>query len=228
MSTKDKAYLEQIAKYYNRKLGSHEVINLGTTPELLLEFGAPKLPLVMQQSTLTKCIRKNTGSRSAHNLPRSVIETLPEQIKKPIFLIQDKERNSIALISDTKDRNNNNILIAIRLNERRKEIQVNEIKSIYGKTSLKEYLNKHIELQQLNVINNKKAEILSRVLGLQLPTTLITFNFDKNIASEQTKVNTQNENKSVIKSLHKYQEEVEEKQAGSKNLSQQRDSRTER
>lgn len=228
MSTKDKAYLEQITKYYKRKLGSHEIINLGTTPELLQEFGAPKLPLVMQQSTLTKCTRKNTGSRSAHNLPRSVVETLPEQIKNPIFLIRDKERNSIALISGTKDRNNNNILIAIRLNERRKEIQVNEIKSIYGKTSLKEYLNKHIELQQLNVIDNKKAEILSRVLGLQLPTTLITSNFDKNIASEQTKVNIKNENKSVIQTLHKFQKEITEKQADNKSLEHQRDSQAER
>lgn len=220
MSTSNTAYLDQIDKYYSRKLSSHTLINLGITPEILVKFGAPILPLVMQQSTLTKCIRKSTGSRSAHNLPRSVIEALPEQINNPIFLIQDKERNSIALISDVKDQNNNNILIAIRLNEVRKELYVNEIKSIYGKTALKEYLHKHIELNQLHVIDNKKAGILSRVLGLQLPTTLITSNFYKNISLAPSKVN-KNFQKSVVQSLHKYQKEIAEKQLDVNNLERQ-------
>lgn len=182
-------YLSQINDYYNRSLSSHVLIELGATPKYLVNYGVPELPLVMQQSTLTKCIRKNTGSRSAHNLPRNIIEQLPEQINHPIFLIQDKERSSIALICDAKDQNANNILIAIKLNEKRKEIQVNEIKSIYGKTSLKEYLYKHVGLNQLNVIDRKKAEILSRVLGLQLPTTLIASSYNKNIPSENKKVN---------------------------------------
>lgn len=187
-NTKD-TYLEQINKYYDRKLSSHALISLGITPELLKKFGAPDLPLVMQQSTLTKCIRKPTGSRSAHELSRNIIETLPEQINNPIFLVQDKERNSIALISDAKDKAGHSILIAIRMDERRKEMQVNEIKSIYGKTSLKEYLYRHMELKQLNVIDNEKAGMLSRVLGLQLPTTLTASSHNKNIASENPKVN---------------------------------------
>lgn len=228
MNNPDIIYLEQINKYYNKKLKSYSIIELGMTPDILVSFGAPKLPLIMLQSTLTKCTRKVTGSRSAHELPRSVIESLPEQIKNPIFIIQDKTRNSLALISDAENQQGNKILTAILLDTIQHSNRVNEIKSIYGKTSLKEYLQKNIDLNQLSIVDNKKAEMLSRVIGFQLPQALITFNFDKNIASEQTKVNTQNENKSVIKSLHKYQEEVEEKQAGSKNLSQQRDSQIER
>lgn len=221
MSTSNIAYLEQIDKYYSRKLSSHSLIHLGSTPEILIKFGAPVLPLVMQQSTLTKCIRKSTGSRSAHELSRSVIESIPEQIDNPIFLIEEKERNSIALISDVKDQNNNNILIAIRLNTVRKELYVNEIKSIYGKTALKEYLHKHMELNQLHVIDNKKAGMLSRVLGLQLSTTLITSNFYKNIPSASSKVNT-DFRKSVVQSLHTYQKEIAEKQPDDNNLEQQR------
>ena len=189
MSLKDKGaktdrqkYLEQIDAYYSRRLSSHAIIELGMPPKILQEFGAPDLPLVMQQSTVTKCVRKSTGSHSAHELSRDIIEKLPEQINSPIFLIKDEERNSIALISDVKDIHDNNILIAIRLNEKRKNIQVNEIKSVYGKTSLKEYLVKNIESKQLYIIDNKKAEKLSRVLGLQLPTTLITFSYKQNIA----------------------------------------------
>lgn len=189
MAVHDKAYLEQIDKYYEKKLKSHDLIHLGKTPKLLIQFGAPKLPIVMLQSTITKCIRKPSGSRSAHDLPRSIIESLPEQIRNPIFLIQDKGRNSISLISSMADKKNNQILIAIHLNEKHKEIQVNEVKSIYGKTNLKEYLEGHIEENQLNIIDIKKAEILSRVIGLQLPKALIASSYNNRIALQSPKVN---------------------------------------
>lgn len=235
MNTPDKAYLNQIRKYYNKKLKSYSIIELGMTPDILVRFGAPKLPMVMLQSTLTKCTRKVTGSRSAHELSRSIIETLPEQIENPIFLIQDKARNSIALISDAEDKNGNKILTAILLDTKQHANRVNEIKSIYGKTNLEEYLEKHIKLNQLRIIDNKKAEMLSRVLGLQLPMALITSNFDKNIASVPPKVNMQiknsqenhrsieipNPNKSVIDSLKKHQQEIN-RQPNVNNLEPQR------
>ncbi len=132
-------------------------------------------------------------------------------------MIQDKSRNSISLISSMIDKKNCNILIAIRLNERRMEIQVNEVKSIYGKTSLKEYLEKHIAEDRLNVIDSKKAEILSRVIGLQLPKALINSSYDKRIAPQSRKVNKertqipafQEKNKpSVHKKLENFQKEL--------------------
>lgn len=177
------------------------------TPDILVKFGAPKLPLIVLQSTLTKCTRKPIGSRSAHELSRNIIETLPEQIANPIFLIQDNARNSIALISDTEDKSGNKILTAILLDTIQHKNRVNEIKSIYGKTNLKEYLQKHMEENQLNVIDSKKAEMLSRVLGLQLPMALITSSYDKNITLRNQKVNSQkmqtnNSNKKGKQSLH--------------------------
>ncbi len=217
MTVQDKTYLEQIDKYYKKKLKSHDLVRLGKTPELLIQFGAPELPVVMRQNTITKCIRKPKGSRSAHDLPRSIIESLPEQIKNPIFLIQDKNRNTISLISSMTDKKNNHILIAIFLNAKHKEIQVNEVKSIYGKTSLKEYLQKHIEENQLNIMDTKKAELLSRVIGLQLPQALIASSYDKRIAPQSRKVNKertqipafQEKNKpSVHKKLETFQKEL--------------------
>ena len=213
-----RTYAEQIEAYYNRTLPAYELIKFGRTPEFMQRYGAPNLPLVMQQSTLTKCVRKVTGSRSAHELSRDIIERLPEQISYPIFLIKDESRNSIALISDTRDKNDNNILIAIRLNERRQNIQVNEIKSVYGKTSLREYLFKNIESKQLHIIDNKTAEKLSRVLGLQLPTTLITSSRIHNISSRPENVNSHFRKDSVRDRLQHYQKEQKQNQSGRENI----------
>ena len=189
MMNDKQSYLEQIDKYYNHKLRSFDLIHIGTTPDTLVRYGAERLPLIMQQSILTKCIRQHTGNRSAHELTRDIIENLPEQIENPIFLIQDKSRESIAIITDTQDKNGNNILIAIKLNDSKDAIKVNSIKSIYGKTNLKEYLQKHSELEQLHIIDNKKAEMLSRLVGFQLPQALIASSYNKKISSAEENVN---------------------------------------
>lgn len=184
-----KSYLKQIDQFYSHRLNRFASIYVGTTPDVLVSYGAPKLPFVIRQSILTKCIRKATGSRSAHELPRDVIENLPEQMEHPIFLIQDKARDSIALISDYQNQNNNSILIAIKLNEDENSMKVNSIKSIYGKASLKEYLQKNAELQQLHIVDNKKAERLSRLVGFQLPQALIASSHNMNLSPEQKNVN---------------------------------------
>ncbi|MCM1386446.1 MAG: hypothetical protein NC231_03900 [Bacillus sp. (in: Bacteria)] len=209
--TKDKqTYLEQIEKYYKHNLSRFDLIHIGMTPDIMIAYGAGKLPLMIQQSTLTKCTRMQTGSRSAHELHRNIIETIPEQIQRPIFLIQDKERNSIVLITDAKDKKNNNILIAIKLNERKNAMLVNEIKSIYGKANLKEYLLKHNRLNQLHVIDNRKAERLSRLVGFQLPQALIASSYNENIPLKSLKVN---DKISVHNKLKQYKKEIQVKEA---------------
>ncbi len=184
-----KSYLEQIDKFYCHRLSRFDSIRVGTTPDVLVNHGAPKLPLVIRQSILTKCIRKATGSRSAHELPRDVIENLPDQLEHPIFLIQDRARDSIALISDHQDKDGNHILIAIKLNEDENQMKVNSIKSIYGKVSLRDYLQKNAELQQLHIVDNKKAERLSRLVGFQLPQALTASSYNRNLSQEQKNVN---------------------------------------
>ena len=47
MTVQDKTYLEQIDKYYKKKLKSHDLVRLGKTPKLLIQFGAPNLPIVI-------------------------------------------------------------------------------------------------------------------------------------------------------------------------------------
>lgn len=189
MKSPRNTYLSQINDYYNRRLSSYALIELGATPKYLINYGIPELPLVMKQSTLTKCVRKPTGSRSAHELSRDIIETLPKQIDNPIFLIREKDRNSIALISDVEDKRGNKILTAILLDTKLHANRVNEIKSVYGRTNLKEFLQKHMDKKQLHIIDNKRAEMLSRVIGLQLPKALINSSYKKRIPSENKKVN---------------------------------------
>lgn len=207
-------YAAQIKAYYSRTLPSYKLISLGGTPKILKACGAPDLPIVMQQSTLAKCIRQTTGSRSAHNLPRNVIETLPEQIENPIFLIRDAGRNSFALITDAVDREGRQILIALRLDTRQNSVSVNEIKSVYGRSNLKEYLQRCAQENRLIITDIEKADKLSRVIGLQLPKALTAFSYKHNLSHQQQSVKPQNERRSVISDLHNKQKQLAQTNAG--------------
>ena len=186
-------YLEQIDKFYKGKLKSFQIIELGNTPDIIVNIGAKKLPLVMKQSNLRKCIREPRGSRSAHQIDREFIENLPAQIENPVLLTKDKNRNSIVLISDYKDKNGFYTLIAVQREQIVNGKLVNEIKSIYGKEHLKEYLLKPEIRNGLKIIDNKIAKELFRVIGLQLPKALTTLDYKTTIHKETAHVKPENQ-----------------------------------
>lgn len=196
-------YREQIDKFYRGTLNKYDVIFLGYPSERLVEIGFKKLPIIMKQSTLKKCIREARGSRSAHELGRDLIENIPGQMKRPIFAINDTERGSIALIVDSQDQKGNNLLIAVKLDVKVQFCQANEIKSIYGKEHMKEYLQNHMEKKQLIVMDKTKAETLSRFIGFQLPKTLINFDYIDSIVSKEQQVNHKNQ-KCIVQDLKQH------------------------
>ena len=100
MKSPRNTYLSQINDYYNRRLSSYTLIELGATPKYLINYGVPELPLVIKQ-----------------------------------------------------------------------------------------ILQKHMDKKQLHIIDNKRAEMLSRVIGLQLPKALINSSYKKRIPSENKKIN---------------------------------------
>lgn len=207
MNTKDTLYLEQVDAYYNKRLKSNVIITVSDTPEYLQKLGLNDIPIIMKQKTLQKCIRKPHGSISAHELDRKMIESLPEQIRNPILVIEEKERNSFALISDYKDKAGNNMLVALEMNVTYNNISVNEVKSFYGRNNLDIYIKKHVP-SEIHVIDNKKARQLASLLRLQLPTPSQVSDYMDNLPQTKPKVNIKDGKNSVIQSLHKYQKNI--------------------
>lgn len=82
---------------------------------------------------MAKCIRAPRGSKSAHNLSRAIIETLPTQILSPVFVVNEWQRNSFAIITDYKDQNKNHMLIALKLLSEVQNLSVREKLAEYEK-----------------------------------------------------------------------------------------------
>lgn len=205
----EESYHEQIAKFYENKLPSNREIRLGKTPEVLQKLGAKDLPLVMKQSDLRKSIREPKGSRSAHQIDRKIIERIPELVDEPIIVVDEIERNSLALICDCKEKNGYNLLVAIKLDAGLYGNMVNQIKSIYGKEHLIEYLQKFPD-SQIHTVDKEKAKYLSPTRGLQLPKAPIKLDYKKNIPQktahvkqEDTKNNNLRDRSDIAKDVRK-------------------------
>ena len=207
MNTKDTLYVELIDAYYNRKLKSNVIITVSDTPEYLQKLGFNDIPIIMKQRTLQKCIRKPHGSISAHDLDRRMIESLPEQIRNPILAIEERDRNSFALISGYKDKDGNNMLVALEMNVAYNNINVNEVKSFYGRNNLELYIKKH-DPSEIHVIDNKKARQLASLLRLQLPTPSQVSDSIYKLPQIERKVNEKAGRNSIMQSLHKYQKQI--------------------
>lgn len=174
-------YFEQIDQFYNRNLPSNrEIVVLRYTPRYLIQLGAKQLPVIIRQSTLNKCIRSPKGSRSAHNLSRNIIETIPNEMRHPIIVVRDEERNTLVLICHGVSQNGNNLLIALQLNNILYGNEVNEIKSIYGKEHLLEYLRKQ-NVMDIYIMDKEKVNILSPSIGFQLPKPPTNIDYINNI-----------------------------------------------
>lgn len=121
-------------------------------------------------------------------LERSLIERLPDILKEPVLIVEEKDRNSFALLSDVKDQKGNAILIAIRTGNYLYGKEVNEVKSVYGKENLQDYLQKH-ERCDIHIMDNKRASQLSPSIGLQLPKPPTAPSYNKTISDEERHVN---------------------------------------
>lgn len=142
MSRRQESFQEQIERFYCRKMTSNEYLQIGYPSHSLLTFGVKDLPIIMKQSTLSKCMRKTRGSKSGHNLSKELIAKIPEIIENPALIVDELDRGSYAFISDEYDTDHHPLLLAIHLEQQIHGKDIHEITSFYGRERLGEYLRK--------------------------------------------------------------------------------------
>lgn len=171
-------------------------MHVGQTPQKLLQVGAEPLPIMMTQKTLKKITRAPDASKSisAHGLSRRLVESIPVLFDNPVFVINEMERQTLAIISDMKDTGGFSILLALKLGVKVNGIFCNELKSAYGKEHIKEYLEKQ-RPENVIIMNNKKAKEISRLAGLRLPAAWKSLDYNTNLPQNPPPVN-QNKEKS--------------------------------
>lgn len=201
-------FSKQLNDFINKKMRSDEVIKIGTTPFCLRIVDAKPIPLVINQSELTNSIEggKRNGKKHTeqHDIPIEVLHGLPNAIRNPIIICKGKQKGSLVVVTELKDKKEDNIIVPIILNTKGKNTHVNRIASLYGKKNIQHFLNDLVNSNAILAINKEKADQLFLDTGCQLPQSTTIICFDNSIAYSMQNVKTLGElskNKSVNRNV---------------------------
>ena len=150
------------------------------TPQVFLDIGFSMRPMALDQYHAKAAI---TGSKPNHYIPENVFKTLPEQLGKPIAIIESANRpdDSVVVIFD-KTLKTGQWMAAIEIqgirNLNGKEYKVIPINNTQGRKNtitklLKDALQNEIDNGHgVYYINEKRARELGEPAGVQFPSYL--------------------------------------------------------
>ncbi len=161
--SENKVYQKQLDKFFRGEMPTNEVINVCSTPNILKLLNSTARKVVLNQSELVNSLSdKNNGHKNhsgGHEIDKVEMYKLSEAIRNPILVLTGnaKNQNSVLLITDMVNKNNENVFVPISLD--RQNGKISNISTLYGKKNLSHYLSEH--LSKIIAINTKKADMLA-------------------------------------------------------------------
>jgi hypothetical protein len=162
---KQNEYEKTLKDVSEGKLPEKSHVFLGMTPWIYEELGFQRLPMAMTGKHLYSTYRANGELKGVnyHDLGEEIMSQLPEQLKKPICIVQSsKNKTEIVSIIGLKDKNGDTVIVPIaqykKGNFNGAEIDINLVKSLYGKEKIQNWLKTAIEEKRLLYIDKKEAE----------------------------------------------------------------------
>ncbi len=144
-----------------------------------------------------------------HNLGFYFIEQLPNQLANPVAILKSKnQKNSLVVVSEMIDTNNNTVLIAVHLDKNGRININNEVTSAYGKGGYKSFIEQNRKSGNV-LYENKNIGLASLPAdGLQLSAVEATTDPIFNIYDFNRNYNTNSENSerpdNIVSHLKRY------------------------
>lgn len=123
----NRRFNEQLDAFEKGQMRSNDWFNMGTPGAILQSAGLPNKPITMTQSVLRKHMAK-------HGFSATTLRNLPDALNSPLMVYEwgDKARSLIAITEIPHG--DHRITAAIKLNRNGKQLEVNEIASVHGKS----------------------------------------------------------------------------------------------
>lgn len=167
----DPDFARQLKLWVSGQMGENDYFDLGMTPQILQQFGAKPLPIIMT----TKVIAKINGEK--HDISWDEIAKLPDQIAHPLAVLEGSKPNSFVVLTDITNKSGERVIAAIHLERMQNRLLVNRVASLYAKNNLNAYVERNIKAGKLIYPDKKIASTWFTSEGLQLPK-LVQTNLD--------------------------------------------------
>ncbi len=132
--------------FFARRLPAREIMQLGPTPDLLVEadIGIPALPLVMEQGIGRKVTGQDARKLDAeHNLTPEQMKALPEKLADPVMVLRsDRPGGKNFMVVTDMFIGDAPIMVGLYVDELQGRVRVNSITTAYGKNNFGGWLGK--------------------------------------------------------------------------------------
>ncbi|HFD9218972.1 TPA: LPD38 domain-containing protein [Salmonella enterica] len=158
-------YRKDLAKMMSSRRTGEMTAQIGRTPPVLRNLGAPDLPVFISRDV----VRKATNDVK-HFVNMDTIEKLPELMHDPVAVYQSATHdNALVLWLDAVDRKGHPVLTAVHMNNKLHLLEINRIASVYGPDNGMGKIN-YMEGKGLALYRSDKLNPDGSLFrGLQLP-----------------------------------------------------------
>lgn len=145
------------------------VFNL-KTPSILVNFGAPELPLRITSSAIRKAIGvKQSQTGRSHAVEKKELKGLISAIENPIAIFETEPKTKKAkqgeftLITHLKDKEDAPVAVAIHLDRKHQRYDVNLVTSVHGKQESELQLSKWANEGRIKYLDAQRLKRVHRI-----------------------------------------------------------------
>lgn len=190
-----KPFAEQVDDVLAGRQSQTIDLYVSETPDVFVELGFPKTPMLMRSSKVKEILAKHT------EMSVELIKQIPEAIQNPLFVLKSKTNPDVSVVAITEIMteqgelvvpvwiNQDGVYLDIDL-DKPVALKTNFVASAYGRNvkGLLEYAADNDGFLYINPDKEKVGELLTRH-GLQLPRPLRIADSSISIRQETEKVN---------------------------------------
>lgn len=201
-AAEDSQFSKKIDAYINKELKPDEVLRVGTTPNVLKIVGAQAIPIIVTQGVIANSMEGNVSLSNnnrkkhteQHDVPVEAIKALPKALRNPILICKGNREDTLVVLTELRNKENQNIVIPIELSVKGKHGRVNRVSTIHGKKNIQNYLSRVASAGDILAMNKKEADQMYSDHGIQSPTSTTIICFDRSIAYSMQNVKGFEEN----------------------------------
>lgn len=185
----EKPLRQQLTEYLRltdkEKKATNKALIIGTTPEVLTKIGLAKLPMTINYKHVGNMLEGNYNDakyRDDHIFDIEVLSHLPELIADPVAIIKDSNPGTVRILVNMKSVSGKETVVPLTVNAQktidRKRLDVNSIKSVYGKTDIAKELIAFIQKDsesdpRLYYVNKEKTQRIISASQTKLSESLM-------------------------------------------------------
>lgn len=164
-------------------------IELGTTPEALIQSGITEEPMYMNFAKIGK-IKNDHPEMTA-----DVLKQIPKELNNPVAVFKNTKgkSNSYVVLTELAVKGNERVIAALHADQEMNGLVFHKLASAYGKDGTRAYLENMIEKSDVRFVDKQKAGRINSKLQLLADDTLNLLFNKASVVKEESRVNSEND-----------------------------------